>query len=505
MKSQDAHRRATYVLGSRHRRRKLADPNLLRAIVPYLILGLVWALVVAAYAPGQVNGDTLAQIQQIETDFYNDWFAPLLDAMWSIPYNLGLELVVVLVLQVGALLSGLYLLARAFLPRLGASLAASFVLLTPPVLGQVGLLGRDVWFVALMVLAAGCLTRAGARGRAGLAWLVLFAVAVLLGTAARQNALPMTLLLLGAGGVIAMARLGRPRGGARRKLLAGLAIGVVGTLGLVGVLRLSYSALDVYPLHPQQMTFTWDLSSLSVREERVLFPRTIYPAQDLGTLKREFDPDSLWSLILPPENPHLKLTTTGTPLTDARYHALRDAWWSAITSHPGEYAVGRAELWLRLINVTRAPANVAHFDWTGDNEGYGYWNPGLLEVVHDYMALFTSPGTELGRIDRFERGGILFVVAFYLVVALALGVVLLRRALREAKWALLAPAALLLGAVLYELVLAVSLPGARYRWSYPLVVGTLGIAVPAGVALARKAFERRVMTRVQRRSTGMPA
>jgi hypothetical protein len=452
--------------------------------MPYVVLAFTWALVVGAYAPGQVNADTLAQMRQIEDGFYNDWFAPLLDALWSIPYNLGFQLIPVLAAQVGALLSGLYLIARAFLPRLEAALSASAVLLLPPVLSLAGLLGRDVWFAALTVLAGGCLVRAsGARGRRAIGWFTLFAVTVLLATAARQNALPVTFVLMAAGGTIAMARLGRLPERGRTRLLAGLAIGVVATLAVVGVLRASYAVLDVFPMHPQQTTFSWDLASLSVREGEVLLPPTIYPEQKLAALERSFDPDTMTELILPADDPLLELATTGVPLTDVRYEALRDAWWSAITDDPGEYLASRGELWLRVVHATMTPTDVTHHDWSGDNEGYPHWNPGLLDGVRDYIAVFTSPAED--GANPHERGSILFVVVLYLAGALALGTVLLRRALRTREWAWLALASLALGAVLYELTLGIALAGTEYRWSYPLVVCALGIALPAGVALAR--------------------
>jgi hypothetical protein len=469
----------------------LSAGRALRRGTPYLVLASVWALVVGAYAPGQVNADTLAQIQQIEDGLYNDWFAPLLDALWSIPYELGFQLIPVLAAQVGALLSGLYLIARAFLPRLAAAVSASAVLLFPPVLGLVGLLGRDIWFTALIVLAAGCLVRAsGARGRRAVAWFALFAVTVLLATAARQNALPMTFAITAAGSFVAMARLRRLPRRRLARLLAPLAIGVVATLAVVGFLRLSYAVLDVYPMHPEQMTFSWDLTSLSVREGEVLIPPTIYPEQDLATLERAFDPDTIVELILPADDPLLELATTGVPLTDARYEALRDAWWSAISDDPGEYVAGRIDLWLRLIHVNRAPAQVAPFDQAGENQGYGHWSPDLLEGVRDYVALFTAP-VEHGT-DPYERGSILFTVVIYLLTALAGGALLLRRALRTQEWVWLAPAGLLVGAVAYELTLAISLPAAHYRWSYPLVVCALGVALPAGVALARGLPARRL-------------
>lgn len=462
-----------------------SSAGLLWRVSSYLVLALAWALVVAAYAPGQVNGDTLAQIQQIEAGLYNDWFAPLLDALWSIPYELGFQLIPVLVAQVGALLSGLYLIARAFMPRMSAALSASTVLLLPPVLSLVGLLGRDVWFAALIVLAAGCLVRAsGAHGRKAIVWFALFVITVLLATAARQNALPMTLVMMVAGGTIALARLGRLPARPRTRVLTGLALGIAGTLAVVGALRLSYAVLDVYPLHPEQTTFSWDLTSVSVREGEVFVPPTIYPEQDLAMLERNFNPDSMSKLILPVDDPLLELTITGVPLTDARYEALRDAWWTTITDHPGEYLAGRGELWLRLINVTRRPAEVAHYDWTGVNEGYGHWNPGLLRGVRDYLALFTSPGED--GIDPLAHGGPFFLVFLYLIGALALGSLLLRRTVTTREWVWLPLVGLLLGAALYELVLAVSLPGARYRWSYPLVVCTLAVAVPAAVALAQR-------------------
>lgn len=458
----------------------------LRAATPYLILLAAWALVVAAYAPGEVNGDTVVHLEQIETGAYDDWLSPVLDALWSVPYDLGLRLVPVLMAQVGALIAGLYLLARLFLPRVASAIASSAILLSPPVLSLGGVLGRDTWLAALMLLAAGCLGRCVTADRrtGAVTWTIAFVVLVVLGTSARQNSWPFTFLLLGTAGVAWMARGGRLPARPSRRLLSATLAGLLGVLAVAGVLRVAHGAIGVAESRPQQVTMAFDLVMLSLREDRVLLPRLVYPSQDLDLLSRAVDSGDMELLFRPPGDPSIVIDATGTAPSDERYGALSDAWQSAIRGDPWGYMSVRASHWLRQIGVTAPPSYVAHFDRHADNAGYGYWNPGLHDAADDYVALFSSPDPAAAH-DPFARGGVIFRSFLYLIAALGLAALLLLRSFRARRRALLAPGALLLGAAAYEIALGLVLPAARFRWSYPLVVAVMAVGVPAATAALR--------------------
>ncbi len=432
---------------------------------PVTILLMPVAILLLSFWPGHMSADTLVQIDQVAGGYLTNQHAPLLLALWTPLWDLGIGPGWVLTAQVSAFAAGCYLLLRATLGRLAAALGASAIVLFPPVFGNLGILGRDAWFVSTLLLAFGCAATAARRtGRARVAWLAGIVLMSWLCLAARQNAAAAVALAL-----VALVALLLPAWASRRRLVAvAVAGGLALTLGLMGMQVVAQNALGVQDVNPEQYLYMYDLGALSHDEHRNLFPRSVLFG-DISDIEARWNKDSMAALVYPSDAP-----IHPWPLPEPRERALASTWRSQIGKDPLAYLNERARLWLRQVSVTRDPVWIYHPVIDPNNREFAVRFSGPNRAAKRYVEAFA--------INENLDGGPLFWVWPYLLACAALAVVLLRR--RSAP--VLVLGALALAAVTYQSGLFVGAMGTVFRFEFPIVVIAVVTAVAACGLLVRR-------------------
>lgn len=440
----------------------------------YLLILLVpVVLVCLPFWPGHMNADTLNEIEQVMTGKLTDYHAPILLGIWHLFWGAGVGPGWVLVVQVGCFVLGAYLLMRLAFGRVGATVAAAVVTLLPQDYGELGLVGRDAWYTALLMLSAGALAW-GFRGPAPLRRRrQVSAVAVSLAAAwfalsARENA--VTSLVVIAGAAIVLAQLPRWRSPAQR--LAGhlkrLAIVVLGAIVVTVVLYASMSAVQdvmaVQRVHPEQYIYDFDLAGMSVRENRDLFPRSIVPPSRLRALKRDFSLDDIIPELLADNHP-----LPAQMLNARQVAAERSAEITAVENGPFTWFGLHWEEFLRQVSITREANVIMHPGIDGNSFGYHASFPRLDNAARGYVESFDQ--TNLPD----PEGGIIFEVWIYLLLAV-LGLIVLRR-WRDPRRLLLG--ALALSSLTYQVGVFVSM-GVQYRLELPSVATGLIVLLIGG-------------------------
>lgn len=442
------------------------DERAARVVAVAVLVGIATLHTIVVW-PGRMSNDTLTQISLVRSGQYTDWHAALLLILWRPFWLLGVGPGLVTWASTVAFVAGLYLIVRSAWSR-SASIAATVLLCAyPPVLGHIGYLGRDQWFMALFLLSVGALLRLArapsARWR--LVWMVLGFVWVWLMVASRQNALPVAGILFAGAAATAgpwrrLGRFDRTTGGRGRTVLARV-VRVAAAFTVFVVLVLSQAAMKaafhVDSSHPEQATYLYDLAALSVREHQVLFSPGIYPAQDLATLEANFSPTVVNTLLFGPAPP------LPFPVPAGQEAALRDDWLSAVLDHPRGYMAIRLELWKTQVAWTGKTEWIYHPFVDPNPWGYEVSNPSLDEPLQDYLQ---------STADQYLRGGPLYEVWVYLAFTV-LGLGYLRHgdpARQVLGWCCFA-------SLVYQATIFVGAMGVGYRLTYPSVVVVLAVAV----------------------------
>ncbi|MQA76182.1 MAG: hypothetical protein GEU88_17925 [Solirubrobacterales bacterium] len=415
-----------------------------------------------------MNADTLVQISQVRGDApINDQHTPILLFLWKLGWPLGVRPGVLLLIQAAVFLIGSYLVLRVALRPLGASIAAALVALSPPVLGQLGLLGRDTWFVCLLVLTFGLIALAARRPGRPATWpLVLAAVAAFLCLAARQNAAPAVAIA-----VIAVAfLLWGPRLDGRRRLVrlgAPIVAGLALTIVVLGAQVAAVRVAGTFTVHPTQGVYIYDLAAFSRREDRSLFPDSVY-AGGVGAIESTSSLDNIIPMVAGPN------AIFHTPLSGEQTADLGDAWLDYVFDHPFDWLDVHWDAWLRQIGLTAGELVVYHPGIDPNPFGYEIAFTDSNRTLVDYLKLFVSDGS-------LDSGLFIYRPFIYLLLAAAAAWWLLRRG-REAAIV----GALALAGLAYQVGFFLATVATQYRFEFPAVV--LGmLATVAAVALAIRA------------------
>jgi hypothetical protein len=425
---------------------------------------IAFAVVVVGVFPGYMNVDTLEQIAMARGDVpLSDRFAPLIDWLWKLLWPVGMRPGLVLCLQVAAFLVGSYLIFRSAMRPLAASIGAALVTLFPPVLGQLGLLGRDAWFCAMLVLGFGLIALAGRAGDRPARWpLILAGVALFGALATRQNAAPAVLCAISLAAIVLLRARLASRGHLTRTgmaLLAGGAATIAGLAIMVGAVR----AVDPLRVNPDQYVYAYDLGLISISENEMLLPEEIYPAQDLGAIRATLTYQNMISMIYGPGAP------LPMPMIPDQVSKLRSAWWHEVRSDPAAYVLQRSHAWARQISLIGPPNVVSHFGIDPNYYGYEIEFARANDVLDGYLNLFE---------DDDHEGGFLQRAWIYLVLSLGMLAVLRGRAGLARDLAI----AMVAAAWLYQVGLFFGAAAVQYRYEFPAVTlivlaGVLTVAI----------------------------
>jgi hypothetical protein len=263
----------------------------------------------------------------------------VLDAIIAGPF-------LMLLLQVVTFLAGTYLvLKRALSPR-KAALAATLVLLFPPVACTMAFIWKDSLMAGMLALGAGLVTSRCRRAR--MASLVCFAVA----SAVKYNAFAATLPLI----VLLFEWTPGKRWLVRYALATATWLGVtVGAMGVNAVLvdqpmHFWYSTLAVYdiagvinyegPLGDEQLRGELAGTGLRVEHKIQEHARALYATRSL--LRLVNGKQRIWNLP----------TSGRIPAPEAQRDAVGKAWWRMVSEHPAAYLHHRAAFFLSVMGVT---------------------------------------------------------------------------------------------------------------------------------------------------------
>ncbi|HUQ07383.1 MAG TPA: hypothetical protein VM261_33050 [Kofleriaceae bacterium] len=165
----------------------------MRNLWPAAILALGLALFVVYAFPGLMTIDSCDQLVEARAGIYTDAHPPAMAALWR-----GVDAIYpgptgMLVIQGAAFVVGVFLILRRVMSPARAAVAASLVLVAPPVIPTMAVVWKDCLMAGFLLLGAGLLLEARR------AWRIAGLVALTFATAVRYNApaatFPLVVLL----------------------------------------------------------------------------------------------------------------------------------------------------------------------------------------------------------------------------------------------------------------------------------------------------------------------
>jgi hypothetical protein len=422
-----------------------------RSLAPQLWVAAAFSVITAIISiffwPGQMDPDSVDEITEAATGHFIDWHTPILSALWRIPYLLGITSPGwVLAVGIFTLLVGFYLILRVRFGRLASTCISVACLIWPPVLSWGVHVGRDTWFIGLLMCAFGFAARVVRMGEDQQRFnLICALVCAFLCCATWQIGLvPIFVLFV----VLALQILPMR---VRRRSLVALGVGLAMCAG-VFVLQIGIEkALNTEVTNSQQGTYIYDLGQLSKMNDQVLFPRDmLLPHKDALAFLKTIPVGDVDGIIFG------KTAVVAFFVQGAQLSSLQHAWFNAILHHPWDYLKERTDLLWSQLAISHP--SVWTFQYPPDPRQYLPLANGLQADGLNYLSTF-STGINL-------YGDILYTAWFYLVLAVASVPLLWRRAERGAR----VIAAFALSIVLVETAVFFTVPGLVYRYSYPVVV-----------------------------------
>jgi len=293
------------------------------------LLVLLGAFLAAAYLPGSVVPDTLDMCGQALTGAYTTWHSPVIAGLWGF-FDPPIEAIFLLTLAV-TIISVHLILSRWLRPWIALT-GTAIVVLFPATVGWLGHVGKDQWFAAVFLLGTALVARAGTETRVRLRRALLVGVIICfwLAIAARKNAmLPVGAALLVAWPV-PITILGRlDKLPLLRRVLASSAVFVL-LLGSVSVF--TSVVVRPTPAHPEQTTYMFDLTGISLMQGQMMFPSGTFPSgTTLSELDRFYDVKTGDPYFFAPDTPV-------NPFMPApQVSALKQKWLEVVRAHPGDY------------------------------------------------------------------------------------------------------------------------------------------------------------------------
>jgi hypothetical protein len=424
------------------------------------ILAAAWGLFVAYAWPGFMTWDSIVQLAQARQGNYGNWHPPIMARLWSVLDGIVRGPALMLVLQTGLFVLGLYGLLRRYAEPARAAGLAALVFLFPPVFAPLSAIWKDS-LMAAMVLCAVAGLASPARGWRAAGWLAFVVVAAL-----RHNApiliVPITTMIV-------------PYAASwpvwRRRVL-GAALGICVSFAGLAVSR-ALTKIDNYPL--ANMLAMQDLGAVIATAPAMTDAEIatlvdgvhLVPPGDVQARLRALDATkSSYEALAQSDQRVFDFVTT-----EAQSTAMIHAWRRALVRHPGAYLAYRFGRLLDLLGFA-------------EKRSIPYVLPqsesavllAKIGEVRSYAPYQRAVGRALGRISR----SIMFWPMLYFVLGIGLLVILWRDPLQRG---------LLGGALGYELALMFLAPGAEYRYSHWMVTCVVIATVVRflGVARARAA------------------
>jgi hypothetical protein len=443
-----------------------------------------------AWWPGLLQPDAQQTVIQANLKLWIDWWTPVGAMVLHRLNEMEIGFGPIYAAAVASVVAGIYLCLRAVFVRGTAGLMTLAICAVPPMYAQLSTLSRDTFWLGLSLMSFGLLGKAlrpGERRRRARLFVALSLLCAIVAFLCRQNGLAVVFAVVFVLALHALRGAGARDAGRR---LAGVVQRSVPRVGVAaaaaalaailvfGGTRVFYSAASVRAVHPERVTYVYDLASISVLSGRSHFPRAAgrlpssrtTPAQfDLATLKRRFDYRNV--VFVYPDNWAGDIAHADDLLAARENPLLRDAWLEAIWEEPFAYLWTRFRLTLSQLGVIGRPQD-AYFEAfdpstfrdpiiTGPNFGHPIEFSNGYRVATDYLAPFVGA-------DPFIP---LDIAGIYLLLATLLAVVALRRL--KAAWAIVLVMIAAVWLNLFGLFFTAMASGARY----------MAIAIPVALIL----------------------
>jgi hypothetical protein len=298
---------------------------------PWLVAGLLFALVAFLFYPGALTWDSGYQWYQVRTGQWDSVHPVIMTALWSLADGVLPGPGGYFLLQLAAYWSGLAALATGLFERPRAQLLTVLGLgLFLPVLALLPFLWKDIGLLAGLVWTCALLIREQRRPRRTLR-IAAFAT-LALACAFRHNALPLAVPLL-------WYLTGREPGLLpwRRRLAATAALTLV--LAVLAGLPNRWPGVEQRSVWP--LVATWDLARVSVAERTVLLPPEILAA-DFGLA--DLDPHVVAYSAVPMFGSGKIADSVSKPFTAEQSAAVAQAWLAMLRQHLPGYLAHRAQV-----------------------------------------------------------------------------------------------------------------------------------------------------------------
>jgi hypothetical protein len=333
--------------------RLLLQPRVLMiAVAALLVAGFGVTLLI--FYPGVMTYDAKFVYEDIAKGTMGDWQSPVMVWLWALidPIAPGAGSMFLLIAATYWLGFGVLALVLASRGKASA-LLLPLLAMTPPALGLVGIIWRDVLFATCWLLAATVAFAVSERpSPIRLTGQALALVLVIFGVLLRPNALLAAPILAAYAVWLSRASL--------RKTALFYVPAAVGCFAMVQLVY--YGVLDAKRQHPLQTIMIFDLGGISHFSKENQFPVDWSDAENAMLLNGCYKP-TLWDIYWRLEPCDFVMRKVerekglfGTP-------AISKAWLAAIAHHPAAYLQHRsAFMWnfLAADNLTMWTADVEH-------------------------------------------------------------------------------------------------------------------------------------------------
>jgi hypothetical protein len=341
-----------------------ADPR--PAGAPHGAIHLPWAwiivtaIIIAMFYPGVMSNDSLASLKQARTLEFTSWHPPIMALIWSVLDHLVRGPALMLVAQAMLYAAAASKLCVEAFPALMRQFPRALVVLPfalfPPVLALNGMIWKDVWMSALLLLALAYLFRMASAvdRKSRLGAFVMVVLASLFATAFRHNAIAATAgLLAGACYFLWPDRL------IALRLLASCMMGVL-LAGMLVLLVSTATRLIAKPAHVTTPILMHDIAGIIVESgEPAVAGRYALslapglsdkPKRFVRDIKRTYTPAAAGPILRTSRRPDAPFAINVYDL-DHDAASVKRAWLGMVKRYPGAYLRHRSHAFACLLQL----------------------------------------------------------------------------------------------------------------------------------------------------------
>ena len=395
--------------------------------------------------PGYMAFDSWEQLAQARAGQLTDWHPPMMSALWGLLDRVIAGPLLMLLLQCGLFLGGLYVLLRKRLSANRAAILTLVIFAFPPNLTMFGVVLKDSLMAGALLVGCAGLT----SERRGPQIAALFAF--LLAAGLRHNSISVVVPLIA---ILSPWPANKGRW-VRAAVGAALALALTGTAVLI---NRGLTDVPTHPFHqsvaPMDIvgTLTW-APDLTDDEVHALMPGVVFaPRTGLQAhARRVYDVNKWWGAHIRGDERLFE-----DPVTPELRDGVASGWWSLITAYPGAYLTARLDMMRELIGFTDVR-------WTpvyeARNEEAMLRNTGQPPANRNVVQRWLAK-----RMLKLGYTSVIFKPYLYLVLAIGLLVLLRRDRL---------VAALLFSSFTYLAMLLIVSPAPDFRYIHWLIVVAL--------------------------------